>query len=257
MNTITISGGAGVQLHGVGEGVGLVKRRELTEVELLENDRRFMAWGAALGWKWADNMGEMIDRELDREARQMELGVELPRERWLRTRRAVRRYAEGRGIKLSGALLRVGTANFFPMEARRAELSIDHHTEVWARGFDLAASVEWLEKAVQGKWTPKELRGEIRRVRAQVRGERGVSESGDALGDVALAVAAIEQRVREELATARAAGELETCGARVLEIFTPLFALVGELRGLVEKSPNGEEFEKCKNARRVLPAPLA
>lgn len=157
--TIIIAGGT--------EGVGLIGRKELTDEQLLQNDLTFQRCGKLLGWEWADNIAEMMDRKLAEQAKQLRIDFETQDEREKRTRAKVAEYAQVRGLAAHTVLIRVCVAEFFPIEKRRMKLDFSHHIEVWSAGLEIDEACKWLERAERGKgeerWTVAELRAELKK----------------------------------------------------------------------------------------------
>jgi len=162
--------GRTIMLCGKTDGVGLIDRAKLTDEQLLQNDLTFQRCGKLLGWEWADNIAEMMDRKLREQARQLRIDFETDEDRAKRNRQNVREYAEVRGLAAQTVLVRVCVADMFPINARSAKLEFSHHIEVWAAGMVGSAAHEWLAKAEVGngngkRWSVAELRGELNKAR--------------------------------------------------------------------------------------------
>lgn len=195
-----------VVLHGDKNGVGIVNRRELTDEQLRENDLTLQLCARVMGWEWADNTLELMDRKFQQEVKQMRLdfetrwdgvkitdemrvrkrveGAELARlenlpadEREKRTRESVREYARVRNYAPQTVLKRVCVAEFFPIERRDKRSTYSHHEEVWACGvFAIDEACAWLDRAVKGdgegrSWSVARLRLEITASRAAKKDE--------------------------------------------------------------------------------------
>jgi hypothetical protein len=154
--------GRTILLHGCTEGVGIVDRVNLTPEQLVENDYLFQRCGKLLGWEWADNTAEMMDREMRSQARQLKMDFETAEDRASRSERNVRKYAEARGLEAHTMLVRVCVADFFPLLHRRNKLSFTHHIEVWRVGMTLEEACAWLERAEREKMSVSQLRAAIK-----------------------------------------------------------------------------------------------
>lgn len=154
--------GRSIVLAGKTTGVGIANRHDLTDAELADNDRVFQRCSRVLGWEWADNTLEMMDRLATAQVTQGRLVFDTPEEKMARTKENVRGYAVARGLEPYTMQVRVLVADFYPHAQRRAALSFHHHVEAWRLGCNLQKATAFLARAEAEQWSVSQLRAAIR-----------------------------------------------------------------------------------------------